>query len=701
MRPMFRGSSEIWRWGLISALLMAIVALGAIAQPTDEIQIVQEVRPSQVSVVGSGGTEAAEVSLSVVGPRPSGEEAGPIDMMLVLDRSASVDFDQVQAIARTIVSHLGAGDRVGIVSFADSARVDMELTRLGGANGERRAAFASVYEAINGLVSGRQTAFGDGLMLAIDELLDDARSEATPLIVAPTDGVSQVGRDPLTEARRAGENDLPVFAIGTSPAARTELLSNVADLADGRFFQRYSDDALERIMREGHRFVAARYLLLTQTLPPAVSSVEGLWNGPSVLPGRYATQLQWRVPLLFEGEAWHTRYNVRFASEGAFELNRSPSRMEYTTPQGQRVVMEFPDSPTIQVGEGSGPPRDQGEEGENGNGENGNGDEGEGQTGDEGTDDGEGRPEPALSASPSQALVGEAIVFDASGSSDPNEDIDQYEWDWTNDGSFDAETTEATARHLFNAPGDYTVRVRVTDQAGNASDATVNVSVREGLPQGAPVTTAESAFDEAPNVPEWMDYYLDNGVVTDEEARDAQARFAADVFIPGTQYRMTNADVTAIVQLNQLDTLMNDFQTPSAAEDAGYAPIGSTVEGIGQAYVNPDYLLDRRPVFDQPPVLLYGEDAEGDRKLAGVRFVSVMEDVTLFQASGWSSRPAAAHFEDGSEQAVSNASDVPMENGDGSPLAFWHPTLYGLHVWVGMPNPDGIFAPRHPQIGSE
>lgn len=696
MCRMLQGFGETWRWGLVSVLMVGIVAMGAIAQPTDEIQIVQNVEPSEIVVADSGGTDAAEVSLSVIGPRP---DDGPMDVMLALDRSASVDFSEVQEIARTIVSHLGPRDRVGVVSFADSARVDRELTPLGGPNGEDAEAFNDVYATINGLTSGRQTALGDGLMLAIDQLLDNARPDATPLIVTPTDGVSQVGRDPLAEAERAGENDLPIFAIGTSPAARTELLSDVAEVSDGKFFTRYSDDVLERIFREGDRGVAARYLLLTQTLPSTVRSVEGVENGPSVLPGRDATQLQWRVSLLFEGEAWHTRYNVRFASQGSFELNQSPSSLEYTNPQGQRITMEFPDSPTVQVGQGSGRP-DDGDDDGTGNG-NGDGD-GNGQENGDGDGDRDGEPpSPALSVSSSQALVGEAITFDASGSSDPDADIASYEWDWTNDGTYDEESSESSVRHVFAAPGDYTVSVRITDEAGNRSEATVGVSIREGLVAGASVTTSSSAFSQAPAIPDWMDYYLDNGVVTNEEARDAQARFAADVFIPGTQYRMTNADVTAIVQLNQLDTLMNDFAEPSAAEDAGYERVGPFVEGIGQAYVNQAFLLDRRPVFDEPPVLLYAENADGEATLAGVRFVSLGEDVSLFSVTDWSSRPAAAHFEDGSEQAVSAASNAPAANSDGSPLAFWHPELYGLHVWVGMPNPDGIFAPRHPGISSE
>lgn len=713
LRRLLPGLAETWRMGLVGALLLALVTMGAIAQPTDAVQIEQNVQPKKIAVIKDGKAEPAEAKLSVIGPQLDSDD-GPIDLMLALDRSASVDLARVQEIARTIVSHLGASDRVGIVSFADSARVEQGLTSLGGSDGEAPEAFAKIRKTINGLVEGQQTALGDGLMLAVDELVNNARSEATRIVVTPTDGVAQVGRDPLVEAKRAGENNIPIFAIGTTPSVRTSVLSRVGQASGGRFFQRYNDDVLERILREGDRHVAARYLLLTQTLPPAVSDVKGLENGPSILPGRDATQLQWRVPMLFEGEAWHTRYEVRFARQGTFELNQSPSQLEYTNPQGKRIVVGFPKSPTIQVGKGDGRSKgdpdeetndDSGEKSDDSQTEDDTGskdggdDEGDDSSDDEGKDG--GRPKPALSASPGEPLVGEAIAFDASGSSDPNDDIATYQWDWTNDGTIDKETDEATARHVYGAPGDYTVRVRVTDEAGNASEATVSVSVREGLPQGAPVTTSESAFSEAPTTPDWMNYYLDGGVVTDEESRDAQARFAADVFIPGTQYRMTNADVTAVVQLNQLDTRMNDFKRPSAAQDAGYEKVGPLVDGMGQAYVKQKLLMDRRPAFDKPPVLLYAKDAEGEMRLAGVRFVSRMEGVTLFNASDWSSRPAAAHFEDGSEQAVSDPSNAPAENADGSPLAFWHPTLYGLHVWVGIPNPDGIFAPRHPRIGSE
>jgi hypothetical protein len=42
-------------------------------------------------------------------------------------------------------------------------------------------------------------------------------------------------------------------------------------------------------------------------------------------------------------------------------------------------------------------------------------------------------------------------------------------------------------------------------------------------------------------------------------------------------------------------------------------------------------------------------------------------------------------------------SDCAAENG-GATLAFWHPDLVTLHVWLWYPNPDGIFAARNPLV---
>ena len=64
------------------------------------------------------------------------------------------------------------------------------------------------------------------------------------------------------------------------------------------------------------------------------------------------------------------------------------------------------------------------------------------------------------------------IVFDASHSYD-NDAVAGFEWDF-GDGQI---STERTVTHRYNAPGNYTVTLRVTDESENIGTATINVEI--------------------------------------------------------------------------------------------------------------------------------------------------------------------------------------------------------------------------------
>lgn len=91
------------------------------------------------------------------------------------------------------------------------------------------------------------------------------------------------------------------------------------------------------------------------------------------------------------------------------------------------------------------------------------------------------------------------VNFDASGSSDPDGSITQYEWDFDYDGStftVDQDTgATSTVLHQFDTDGTYTVAVRVTDDGVPAATdiATIDITVSSGPVNNAPVIDTATA----------------------------------------------------------------------------------------------------------------------------------------------------------------------------------------------------------------
>jgi Tol biopolymer transport system component len=82
------------------------------------------------------------------------------------------------------------------------------------------------------------------------------------------------------------------------------------------------------------------------------------------------------------------------------------------------------------------------------------------------------RPTATLAVTPTLALTGEDVSFDASGSTDPNGTIARYQWDLDGDGSFERDTgTDPRTTKSYPSRFDGTVKVRVTDSGGLSAEA--------------------------------------------------------------------------------------------------------------------------------------------------------------------------------------------------------------------------------------
>lgn len=83
---------------------------------------------------------------------------------------------------------------------------------------------------------------------------------------------------------------------------------------------------------------------------------------------------------------------------------------------------------------------------------------------------------------PQNPLPGEAVLFDASSSYDPDGFIILYEWDWDNDGVYDDASANPTITHTWTNPGSYRVVLRVTDNASLTKRKTKTVTIRNNPP---------------------------------------------------------------------------------------------------------------------------------------------------------------------------------------------------------------------------
>ncbi|WP_344142048.1 PQQ-dependent sugar dehydrogenase, partial [Polymorphospora rubra] len=90
-------------------------------------------------------------------------------------------------------------------------------------------------------------------------------------------------------------------------------------------------------------------------------------------------------------------------------------------------------------------------------------------------------PQAAFTANPTSGNAPLTVSFDASNTTDPDAgDILTYQWDFTDDGTFDA--SGPTATHTYTTTGTHTARLRVSDMAGAVDTETLQIFVGTDAP---------------------------------------------------------------------------------------------------------------------------------------------------------------------------------------------------------------------------
>jgi YD repeat-containing protein len=106
-------------------------------------------------------------------------------------------------------------------------------------------------------------------------------------------------------------------------------------------------------------------------------------------------------------------------------------------------------------------------------------------------------PNGGFTISQNPAKTNTSITFDGSASHDPDGTIAKYEWDLDGNGTFETNSgSKATVTHSYTAEGEYTVRLRVTDNNGATDTAVRTLTIINNLPPTASFTATPSVVKE-------------------------------------------------------------------------------------------------------------------------------------------------------------------------------------------------------------
>lgn len=329
-----------WRAALACAAALVLVAglgLTGYEQGLSTLSISQTIEPTRIFIKGSAvSPETATVTLTLQAPRPP--ERLPADVILVVDRSASFELAQAVSAAERLIDALGPDDRVGLVSFATEATLDAPLTPAPRAG--------SVRAALNGLVTEGKTGLGEGIALAVDELVFSGREEAALIAMLLTDGRANFGRDPLAAARTAAEEGVTIHAVGIGRFPDRDLLTEIAETTGGQFFGAFTDAIASQILRltlpEGEP--VATEIEVEETLADGIDFETAFRNRPARVTAHPdgTTTLRWELDALRPNETWTAQYTVSGSEAGTFALHRFPSAVRYLDFRGREIERELP-----------------------------------------------------------------------------------------------------------------------------------------------------------------------------------------------------------------------------------------------------------------------------------------------------------------------------------------------------------------------
>lgn len=190
-----------------------------------------------------GGDGTVYLDLTIQTPSAEDElERAASDILIVLDRSGSMGegnkWDYATRAVHTLLDRLQAGDRVGLITFDNSARVVSRMVPAHGRSLER------LHAVVRGLQPGASTNLGHALQIAENMMATESDGEGPGFprrrrVLLLSDGQANVGIvDPArlgAFSRRLANGGTVVSTIGMGLGFNETLMASLADLGMGSF----------------------------------------------------------------------------------------------------------------------------------------------------------------------------------------------------------------------------------------------------------------------------------------------------------------------------------------------------------------------------------------------------------------------------------------------------------------------------------
>ena len=417
---------------LLFLSVLVAFASTAVAQSVYVNQTIEWTDEQEITTLG-GEPALADITLHVAGLGPV--DGYPVDCVLIIDTSATSDLSSAKSFAFDLIDQFSDEDRIAVVSYSTTARLDVPLTT------DRM----HVKTAIADLGVGGKSALGLAMQMARRELLATAREDAILVEILLADGQSNTGLEPSSEAEIAADTGIQIVSVGIGNLINESLLQAFATETEGLFYRRPSTEALSAIDRHFQVEIAASEVRIEKRLPAGLEFVSATPN-PSKVESRTdgTTSVIWRISELKIGQEITIGMQIEANRPGAW-AEEEDSLLTYTDFRG--VVG------SISIPVANWPPMAD------------------------------------FAYEPAEPTTSDLIEFeDLSEDTDGEGEIVAWSWEFGDE----ATSFEQTPRHRFPEQGTYEVTLTVVDDRGATSVAYAREIVVSNTPPYASFSTRRS-----------------------------------------------------------------------------------------------------------------------------------------------------------------------------------------------------------------